>query len=146
VGSIPISSESDSVLPVSTRVELRPPAREDYDRPAGNDDRNRGPFEPADGFAESRPLMARSSALGYACAGMAAGATLNATFAASNNGWTPLRTMEAPQWAAALFLGVVPGATGFFLWVYAIQRTTPSRSDDHDQTDLRRSTRRTAGR
>jgi hypothetical protein len=41
---------------------------------------------------------------------------------------------------------VVPGATSFILWVYAIQRTTPSRSDDHDQTDLRRSTRRTAGR
>jgi drug/metabolite transporter (DMT)-like permease len=76
----------------------------------------------------SRPLMARSSALGYACAGMAAGATLNATVASWSGGWAALDTMGAPQWAAALFLGVVPGAIGFFLWVYAIQRTTPTRA------------------
>jgi drug/metabolite transporter (DMT)-like permease len=72
--------------------------------------------------------MARSSALGYACAGMAAGATLNATIAVSNNGWAALSAMGAQQWAAALFLGVVPGALGFFLWVYAVQRTTPTRA------------------
>jgi drug/metabolite transporter (DMT)-like permease len=76
----------------------------------------------------SRPLMARSSALGYACAGMAAGATLNATIASANNGWTFLETMGTSQWAAALFLGAVPGALGFFLWVYAVQRTTPTRT------------------
>lgn len=76
----------------------------------------------------SRPLMARSSALGYACAGMAAGAALNATVATSNHGWTVLQTMGTSQWAAALFLGVVPGALGFFLWVYAVQRTTPTRA------------------
>lgn len=76
----------------------------------------------------SRPLMERSSALGYACAGMAAGATLNATIASSNNGWVTLHAMGASQWAAALFLGVVPGAIGFFLWVYAVQRTTPTRA------------------
>jgi drug/metabolite transporter (DMT)-like permease len=76
----------------------------------------------------SRPLMARSSALGYACAGMAAGATLNATIAVSNNGWAALSAMGVQQWAAALFLGVVPGALGFFLWVYAVQRTTPTRA------------------
>jgi drug/metabolite transporter (DMT)-like permease len=76
----------------------------------------------------SRPLMARSSAISYACAGMAAGATLNATIALPNNGWTVLQTMGASQWAAALFLGVVPGALGFFLWAYAVQRTTPTRA------------------
>jgi drug/metabolite transporter (DMT)-like permease len=76
----------------------------------------------------SRSLMARSSAISYACAGMAAGATLNAAIASSNNGWTVLQTMGAAQWTAALFLGVVPGALGFFLWVYAVQRTTPTRA------------------
>jgi drug/metabolite transporter (DMT)-like permease len=76
----------------------------------------------------SRSLMARSSAISYACAGMAAGATLNAAIASSNNGWTVLQTMGASQWTAALFLGVVPGALGFFLWVYAVQRTTPTRA------------------
>lgn len=76
----------------------------------------------------SRPLMERSSALGYACAGMAAGAALNGTIASSSGGWAALHAMGTSQWAAALFLGVVPGAIGFFLWVYAVQRTTPTRA------------------
>lgn len=75
----------------------------------------------------SRPFMARSSALGYACTGMAAGALLNLTFASAGNGWAVVQAMGKAQWAAALFLGIVPGAIGFFLWVYAIQRTTPTR-------------------
>ncbi len=75
----------------------------------------------------SRPLMARSSALGYAAVGMAAGATLNLMVALAGSGWTDVRTMESSQWAAALFLGVMPGAIGFFLWVYAVERTTPTR-------------------
>lgn len=76
----------------------------------------------------SRPLMARSSALGYACAGMAAGAALNATVVSSSNGWTVLHALGTSQWAALVFLGVVPGSIGFFLWVYAVQRTTPTRA------------------
>ena len=76
----------------------------------------------------SRPLMTRSSALGYACAGMAAGAALNVLFASLNSGWRALPMMGSSQWAAAVFLGVAPGAIGFFLWVYAIQRTTPTRA------------------
>lgn len=75
----------------------------------------------------SRPLMARSSALGYACTGMAAGSLLNLSFAAAGNGWAVVQAMGARQWAAALFLGIVPGAIGFFLWVCAVQRTTPTR-------------------
>lgn len=75
----------------------------------------------------SRPLMTRSSALGYACIGMAAGSLLNLSFAAAGDGWAVVQAMGATQWAAALFLGVVPGAIGFFLWVYAVQRTTPTR-------------------
>ncbi len=75
----------------------------------------------------SRPLMGRSSALGYACIGMAAGSLLNISFAAAGNAWAVLQAMGAAQWAAVLFLGVVPGAIGFFLWVHALQRTTPTR-------------------
>lgn len=76
----------------------------------------------------SRPLMTRSSALGYACAGMAAGAALHALFVSLHGGWGTLHTMGSSQWAAALFLGVAPGAIGFLLWVYAVQRTTPTRA------------------
>ena len=76
----------------------------------------------------SRPFVARSSALGYACAGMAAGAVLNATIVSSSNGWAALQTLGGSQWAAAAFLGAGPGAAGFFLWAYAVQRTTPTRA------------------
>jgi drug/metabolite transporter (DMT)-like permease len=76
----------------------------------------------------SRPLMTRSSALGYACAGMAAGAALNATVVSSSSGWAALHTLGASHWSALLFLGAGPGALGFFLWVYAVQRTTPTRA------------------
>jgi drug/metabolite transporter (DMT)-like permease len=75
----------------------------------------------------SRPLMARSSALGYACVGMAAGSVLNLAVAAIGNGWETVVALEPAHWAAGLFLGIVPGAIGFFLWVFAIQRTTPTR-------------------
>lgn len=75
----------------------------------------------------SRPLMARSSALGYACVGMGAGAMLNVVAAWSGGGCSAVQAMGASQWAAALFLGIVPGAIGFYLWVYAIERTSPTR-------------------
>jgi drug/metabolite transporter (DMT)-like permease len=72
--------------------------------------------------------MARSSALGYACVGMAAGAALNISVASSGSGWAAVQAMGLSQWAAALFLGIGPGAIGFFLWVYAVQQTTPTRA------------------
>ena len=75
----------------------------------------------------SRPLMARSSALGYACAGMTAGAVLNVAVACMGGVDTAFVGMEPKYWLAGLFLGVFPGALGFFLWVYAIERTTPTR-------------------
>ena len=42
----------------------------------------------------SRPLMGRSSALGYACIGMAAGSLLNLGFAAAGSGWAEFRLWE----------------------------------------------------
>jgi drug/metabolite transporter (DMT)-like permease len=75
----------------------------------------------------SRPLMASSSALGYACVGMAAGSLLNLSVVSAANGVAAVQGMQAAQWAAAVFLGIVPGALGFYLWVYAVQRTTPTR-------------------
>lgn len=75
----------------------------------------------------SRPLIGRSSALGYACFGMAAGAAALAAIV-----WSVSRTrfvfeMSAHDWSSAIFLGVFPGAVGFFLWVFAAERTTPTR-------------------
>jgi drug/metabolite transporter (DMT)-like permease len=68
----------------------------------------------------SRPFMQRSSALGYAVAGMACGSGLNLLFVQS------LPSFGPAQWAAALYLGVFAGALGFYLWVFALERATPT--------------------
>ena len=75
----------------------------------------------------SRPLMARSSPLGYATAGMAFGSTFNAVLAWHGGAFEGLRSLGAAQWAGMLYLGVFAGALGFYLWVYALERATPTR-------------------
>jgi drug/metabolite transporter (DMT)-like permease len=75
----------------------------------------------------SRPLMARSSPLGYATAGMAFGSGTNVLLAWHGGGFSAVHTFGAAQWAAALYLGTFAGALGFYLWVYALERTTPTR-------------------
>ena len=75
----------------------------------------------------SRPLMARSSALAYACAGMAFGSGANALLAWQGGSFEAVRLFGAGQWAAVLYLGAFAGALGFYLWVYALERATPTR-------------------
>jgi len=75
----------------------------------------------------SRPIMARSSALGYAAAGMAFGALLNVSFACATGGLDVVQDFHLPQWLAGAYLGIFAGGSGFYLWVYALQGTTPTR-------------------
>jgi drug/metabolite transporter (DMT)-like permease len=37
------------------------------------------------------------------------------------------QTFGPAQWAAAIAIGVLGGAAAFYLWVFALQRTTPTR-------------------
>ena len=75
----------------------------------------------------SRPLMARSSPLGYAAAGMAFGSGCNAILACYGGGFQSVQSFGVAQWTAALYLGAFGGALAFYLWVYALERTTPTR-------------------
>jgi len=75
----------------------------------------------------SRPFMQRSSPLGYATAGMAFGGGLNTLLALQSGGLAAVASFGAAQWAAVLYLGVFAGALGFYLWVYALERATPTR-------------------
>lgn len=75
----------------------------------------------------SRPLMSRSSALGYATAGMAFGSGCNALLAWYGGGFEAVKSFGVAQWTAVLYLGMFAGALGFYLWVYALERTTPTR-------------------
>jgi drug/metabolite transporter (DMT)-like permease len=75
----------------------------------------------------SRPLMARSSMLGFLAAGMGCGAAASVLLAWAGGGLAATRGFDAAQWTAVLCLGVFGGAAAFYLWVYALERTTPTR-------------------
>ena len=75
----------------------------------------------------SRPLIQRSSALGYLTVGMGAGATALTLFGLLTGRVAVLSTFGGPQWIAGVYLGVGGGALAFILWVLALERTTPTR-------------------
>jgi drug/metabolite transporter (DMT)-like permease len=76
----------------------------------------------------SRPLMARSSRLGFLAAGMGFGSLISLSFSLLSGGMQKsVETFQAPQWIAVAVLGVFGGAAAFYLWVYALERTTPTR-------------------
>jgi drug/metabolite transporter (DMT)-like permease len=75
----------------------------------------------------SRPLMMRSSPLGYATAGMAFGALVNIAFACASGGLAALHELRPAHWLAGAYLAIFAGGLGFYLWVYALKATTPTR-------------------
>jgi drug/metabolite transporter (DMT)-like permease len=75
----------------------------------------------------SRPFMQRSSRLGFLAAGMGFGAAASSLLAWEQGGWAMTQSFGAAQWTAVAFIGLVGGALAFYLWVYALERTTPTR-------------------
>ncbi len=76
----------------------------------------------------SRPLMARSSMLGFLAAGMGFGAAASIILSVANGGLeNAWRAFGSAQWTAVIVLGIFGGAAAFYLWVFALERTTPTR-------------------
>jgi len=75
----------------------------------------------------SRPLMRRSSPLGFLTVGMGAGAAALIVVGLLTGSFVALQNFGPPQWIAGLYLGVGGGAAAFILWVMALQRATPTR-------------------
>lgn len=75
----------------------------------------------------SRPFMIRSSRLGFLAAGMGFGSTASALLAWQSGGFAATQSFDLAQWTAVLCLGVFGGAAAFYLWVYALEHTTPTR-------------------
>ncbi|WP_026868699.1 DMT family transporter [Inquilinus limosus] len=74
----------------------------------------------------SRPFIRRGSALSFSALGMASGSLGLAALAL----WSRpavLPVLDPAGWAAVLYLGIVGGAVTFFLWAFALGRTTPTR-------------------
>jgi drug/metabolite transporter (DMT)-like permease len=74
----------------------------------------------------SRPFIRRSSSLSFSALGMAAGACGLAVLSLSTRP-AALPDLAPAGWAAVLYLGVVGAAVTFFLWAFALGRTTPTR-------------------
>jgi drug/metabolite transporter (DMT)-like permease len=76
----------------------------------------------------SRPLMLRSSMLGFLASGMGFGALASVALALLGGGLLhSFAAFHEGQWIAALCIGFFGGAAAFYLWVYALERTTPTR-------------------
>jgi drug/metabolite transporter (DMT)-like permease len=75
----------------------------------------------------SRPLMARSSALGFLTVGMGFGAAALVLVGLATDRLAVLARFATPQWIAGIYLGIGGGALAFILWVLALQRATPTR-------------------
>ena len=75
----------------------------------------------------SRPLIRRSSALGFLTVGMGAGAAALVVVGWLTGSIAILGNFGASQWIAGAYLGIAGGALAFILWVLALQRATPTR-------------------
>jgi drug/metabolite transporter (DMT)-like permease len=74
----------------------------------------------------SRRFIVRSSALGFLCVGMGAGAAALIILGVLTGRVVVLAGFNAAQWTAGIYLGIGGGAAAFILWVMALQRTTPT--------------------
>ena len=75
----------------------------------------------------SRPLIERSSPLGFLTLGMGAGAVALLLFGLLSGRMAVLGAFGASQWIAGIYLGIGGGALAFVLWVLALQRASPTR-------------------
>ncbi|WP_461324489.1 EamA family transporter [Bradyrhizobium diazoefficiens] len=75
----------------------------------------------------SRPLMQRSSALGFLTVGMGAGAVVLVLAGLVKGSFAALDNFTTAQWIAGIYLGAGGGAFAFILWVMALARATPTR-------------------
>jgi drug/metabolite transporter (DMT)-like permease len=74
----------------------------------------------------SRRYIVRSSALGFLCLGMGAGAAALILVGVATGRVAVLASFGPAQWIAGIYLGIAGGALAFILWVMALQRTTPT--------------------
>jgi drug/metabolite transporter (DMT)-like permease len=75
----------------------------------------------------SKPFIRRSGPLQFTAMMMGSGALFLIVVTWINGGYITAYQFNVEQWLAVLYLGIVGSAVTFFLWAFALQRTTPSR-------------------
>jgi drug/metabolite transporter (DMT)-like permease len=76
----------------------------------------------------SRRFITRSDPLAFLTAGMGAAALCLLVWALLIHGFDAVAHFDAPQWIAVVYLGVVGSAGAFILWVFALSRTSPTKT------------------
>ena len=76
----------------------------------------------------SRPFMMRSDPLTFLTVGMGAAAFCLFVWALLIGGFAAVADFGAPQWIAVGYLAIFGSAVIFFLWVYALSHTTPTKA------------------
>jgi drug/metabolite transporter (DMT)-like permease len=76
----------------------------------------------------ARPFMARADPLTFLTAGMGAATACLLVWAIAIGGFSAVRDFNTAHWIAVGYLGVLGSAVIFFLWVYALSHTTPTKA------------------
>lgn len=74
----------------------------------------------------SRPIIRRCGPVPFTTVAMAAGSLSLTLVALAQGSFDVLGELQAPQWLAVVYVGIVGGAISFFLWGFALERTTPT--------------------
>ncbi|TCR62622.1 DMT family transporter [Bosea sp. BK604] len=75
----------------------------------------------------SRPLITRSGPVTFTTMGVAVGAATLIAISAASGGLQRLGSADTAQWLAFVYVGLVGSTLAFFLWSFALGRTTPTR-------------------
>jgi drug/metabolite transporter (DMT)-like permease len=75
----------------------------------------------------SKPLIARSGPIPFTTMSMGVGAGCLILISCWRGSFAPVADFGIPQWLAATYLGAFGSALTFYLWAFALERTTPTR-------------------
>jgi drug/metabolite transporter (DMT)-like permease len=75
----------------------------------------------------SKPFIARSGPIPFTTMAMGVGAACLILISYWRGSFAPVAAFGNPQWLAAIYLGAFGGALTFYLWAFALDRTTPTR-------------------
>jgi drug/metabolite transporter (DMT)-like permease len=75
----------------------------------------------------SKPFIARSGPIAFTTMAMGVGAACLILISCGRGSFAPVADFGIPQWLAATYLGAFGSALTFYLWAFALARTTPTR-------------------
>jgi len=75
----------------------------------------------------SKPYIQRSGPIPFTTMAMSVGALFLVTVSAISGSFEPVAAFGPPQWLAVIYLGLFGSALTFYLWAFALSRTTPTR-------------------